>query len=255
MFTLADLIASSGAAPQLQLLLGTGVPKRFHAGLAAAAGAFPAFNPIAIRDGKPVAPGGELAHGDGGFTDNLGLMPLLARLVKHIIAFVNSNQPATANDQLQSYFHRLAVQNGRGDKTMNVVFPGVEYAKLLRGLEEAGRIGPAVFCQHLSVAKSELYNIAAYGGLKICWVYNFAPDAWREGLPNVIQGWLDRTTGLKDLRHFPYYETFAQNKPYVIKLNALQVNLLANLATWSITHPATRATIARWFGEDILPTQ
>ena len=34
-----------------------------------AAGAFPSFNPLAIRDGEPVTLG-DIPHGDGGFTDN-----------------------------------------------------------------------------------------------------------------------------------------------------------------------------------------
>ncbi len=122
-FTLADMIGSSGAAPQLTLILGQGVPDVARGALQRAAGAFPSFNPIAIRDGQVVRPGGEIAHGDGGFTDNLGLMPLLARQVRNIIAFVNSNSTYTGNTQLQSYFFSLGVQTGSGDKSMNAVFP------------------------------------------------------------------------------------------------------------------------------------
>jgi len=257
MFTLADVIASSGAAPQLQLMLGSDLPPRVRAAMAQAAGAFPAFRPFAIRDGKEVAPSGEIAHGDGGFTDNLGLMPLLARRVKHIIAFVNSNKPYTANEQLQSYFFPLAVQNGSGDKTMNAVFPKGKYRELLDGLDRVTKDGgPAVFCDTMSVSKNELYNIAAYDGLKLCWVYNFAASKWRADLPDALQHWLDpdpKKGGLKDLRHFPYYATFEENRPYVIKLNALQVNLLANLSAWSISTDTGRTRIREHFGDGVLP--
>ncbi len=123
MFTLADVIASSGAAPQLQLMLGASLPERVRGAAMQAAGAFPSFRPVAIRDGQVVAPSGEMAHGDGGFTDNLGLMPLLARQVRHVIVFVNSNKVYTQNDQLQSYFFPLSTQSGSGDKSMNAVFP------------------------------------------------------------------------------------------------------------------------------------
>jgi len=257
MFTLADVIASSGAAPQLQLMIGEGLPERVRGPLMEAAGAFPAFNPIAIRDGKPVTPSGELGHGDGGFTDNLGVMPLLARQVKHIIAFVNSNKPYTDNEQLQSFFFPLAVQTGNGDKSMNHVFESKEYRALLGGLDEATKGGgPAVFCQTLNVRANELYNIAAQTGVKVCWVYNHASDAWRSRLPDQIQTWLKPDTkkgGLKDLRHFPYYATFGENRPYVIKLNALQVNLLADLACWSITNDVSTKRIADYFGPAVLP--
>jgi hypothetical protein len=51
-FTLADMIGSSGAAPQLFLILGQGVPERARGALQKAAGAFPSFNPIAIRTAR-----------------------------------------------------------------------------------------------------------------------------------------------------------------------------------------------------------
>jgi len=255
MFTLADVIGSSGAAPQLQLMLGTGVPERARGALLRAAGAFPSFNPIAIRNGQPVTPSGELAHGDGGFTDNLGLMPLLARRVKNVIAFVNSNKHYTANDQLQSYFFPLASQDGSGDKTMNAVFPQAKYRELIDGLDQVTRAGgAAVFCQAMAVSKNEIYNIAAYDEVNVCWVYNHAADTWRQGLPDQMQAWLEppKQGGRKDLQRFPYFATFGENRPSVIRLNALQVNLLANLASWSITNEATRTRIRSAFGEDVL---
>jgi hypothetical protein len=256
MFTLADVIATSGAAPQLSLLIGDGVPATLRDRLRAAAGAFPAFHPLAVRDDKAVPSAGEMAHGDGGFTDNFGLMPLLARQVHHIIAFVNSNKTYTDNDQLQSYFFPLAVQTGNGDKTMNAVFPKDKYRVLLDGLDRAVKDGgPAVFCDTVTVAKNELYNIAEYDGLEICWVYNHASGSWHDGLPDGIKTWLKKPAdgGLKGLQHFPYYATFEENKPHVIKLTALQVNLLADLACWSITNDASTKRIGDYFGTAVLP--
>jgi len=257
MFTLADVIASSGAAPQLQLLLGGDVPAKARAALAQAAGAFPSFRTLAVREDSAVVQSAELPHGDGGFTDNLGLMPLLARRVKHIIAFVNSNQPFTSNDQLQSYFFPLAVRTGSGDKSMNAVFPKEKYRELLDGLDRVTKDGgPAVFCATTSVLENELYNIAPYDGLKVCWVYNAPASSWEAQLPDAIRTWLNgdpKKGGLKSLRHFPYYATFAENRPYLIKLDALQVNLLANLSAWAITTDAGRSRIREFFGDDVLP--
>ena len=117
------------------------------------------------------------AHGDGGFTDNLGLMPLLARRVKNVIAFVNSNKRLhriTIN--CSRTFFSLASQSGSGDKTMNAVFPQAKYRELLDGLDQATprTAVPPSFCQTLPVSKNEIYNIAVYDGLKVCWVYNHA---------------------------------------------------------------------------------
>lgn len=264
MFTLADVIASSGAAPQLTLLLGTGVPSRLRASLRTAAEAFPSFANTAVRDGEPIPTGDLFPHGDGGFTDNFGLMPLLARQVRNIIVFVNSNKTWTLNDQLQSFFIPVDVKDGGGDKSMNAVFEASRYKELLDGLDAATASGgPAVYCgrQAWSVHGNELYNIRTYDDLKICWVYNHAAGEWKKLLDATIRGWLDwtkasgtpRTDEVKALESFPYYATFGENRPRVIRLNPLQINLLADLAAWSITNTATVDAITGAFGEGVLP--
>ncbi len=110
----------------------------------------------------------------------------------------------------------------------------------------------------MKVTRNELYNIADYDGLKICWVYNHAAASWRGKLPDQVQTWLGdpedpKKPARKDLRHFPYYATFEENKPNLIKLNALQVNLLANLSAWSLTSEAGKQCIADAFGPDVVP--
>jgi len=97
--------------------------------------------------------------------------------------------------------------------------------------------------------------------LKICWIYNHAGGAWKELLHPAIRAWLDwtkesrlpRTDQTRALESFPYYATFAENKPRVIRLNPLQVNLLADLAAWSVTAPNAVAAMTRAFGDDVLP--
>ena len=266
-FTLADVIASSGAAPQLTFLLGDGVPARLRAPLIRAAEAFPAFTSFAVRGGQPGAATEELPHGDGGFTDNLGIMPLLARGVGNIIAFVNANKPHAANDQLQSFFMPLRVRDGSGDKSMNAVFERPRYKELLDGLDEAIRSGgPAVYCgRNWPVMANELYNVRAYN-VNVCWVYNHSAADWEQSLPRVVLQWLkdgrdskakNRGRQAKALEHFPHYATFGENKPSVIRLTALQVNLLADLAAWSVTDSRTVDAIVKAFaaekGPDVLP--
>jgi hypothetical protein len=259
-FTLADVIASSGAAPQLTLMLGDKVPERFRPSLRQASLAFPAFNNLAVRAGAPNPVSDELAHGDGGFTDNFGIMPLLARQVRNVIVFVNSMSEYRENEQLQSYFMPLEIRDGNGDKTMNPVFDRGKYLEVLRGFDTATTAGgPAVFCgRNWTVARNELYNIRGYSGLNICWVYNYEGRAWFDRLPAPIKSWLSPenpkqlSSQAKALQHFPYYKTFGENRTKVIKLNALQVNLLADLAAWSVRSRQSVEEIVKTFGADVL---
>jgi hypothetical protein len=260
-FTLADVIASSGAAPQLTLMLGDKVPERLRPALRQASLAFPAFNNLAVRAGAPNPVSAELAHGDGGFTDNFGIMPLLARQVHNIIVFVNSMSEYRDNEQLQSYFMPLEIRDGNGDKTMNPVFDREKYLQVLRGFDASTKArGGAIFCEkNWTVRGNELYNIRGYSGLNICWIYNYPGQAWRDGLPNEIKAWLtpanpsQLSTQAKDLQHFPYYKTFGENRTKVIKLKPLQVNLLADLAAWSISNKQAVDAIVQTFGADVLP--
>ena len=77
-FTLSDVIGSSGAAPA-ELLESKG----FHDL------GFPEFRHWPIHRVGEIDDE-EYGHGDGGHLENLGIMPLLARRVKNIIAFVNT---------------------------------------------------------------------------------------------------------------------------------------------------------------------
>lgn len=251
-FTLADVIASTGAAPQLALFLGSAVPPRFRQQLQQGAGFFPHFSHYAVRSNVPGSVTAGLPHGDGGFTDNLGLMPLLARQVRNILVFVNSNKDYDHNDQLQSYFQQLQVRDGSGDKSMNAVFDEARYAALIRHFDEqAPGNRPPVYCgRDWRVAANELYNIAAYDGLNICWVYNRPARGWEEELHRDGQHLLGLDDGSVEQGYeaFPWYDTFGQNKPRVIQLTAPQVNLLASLTSWIVTNGATRAYIAEHLG-------
>ena len=260
-FTLADVIASSGAAPQLTLMLGDNVPDRVKPALRQASLAFPAFNNLSVRAGTPNPVSAELGHGDGGFTDNLGIMPLLVRQVRNIIVFVNSSSEYRNSEQLQSYFMPLEIRDGNGDKTMNPVFEPEKYLQVLRGFDASTKArGGAIFCEkNWTVKSNELYNIRGYTGLNICWVYNHEGAAWVDTVPPEIQAWLNPpdpkklSDQAKDLRNFPYYRTFGQNRTKVIQLKPLQVNLLADLAAWSITNKQAVDAIVETFGEKVTP--
>lgn len=113
--TLADIMATSGAAPAfvVQYLndIGGGIAKVVGALFPGAApvtekiqkflGAidiFPRFRnwPVAFNR-KPIAV--ERAFGDGGYVDSYGLIPLLKRRVETAIVFINTNTPITRNEE------------------------------------------------------------------------------------------------------------------------------------------------------------
>ena len=49
-------------------------------------------------------------------------------------------------------------------------------------------------------------------------------------------------------RNFPWFSTFAENIPYVMRLKREQVTVLAGLAAWSITNPVSQKEIATALG-------
>lgn len=280
-FTLADVMAASGAAPVLPLLR-VDLPERVGRILSRATAMFPAFRAVTVRaDGASVTTTARTLHGDGGFMDNLALMPLLARQVKNILVFVNADREWGTNTTLESYFARLGTADESGDKRMNRVFGHQRYLELLANLNAAKAAGEAaVHCgTEWTVKENEIYNIRSYHGLNICWVYNHAADQWRKALPKTVQDWLGgppAAVGRGTERHrvgvgrrrfrwargpaaagkaeaaeledFPYYATFFENAPRMMKLNTLQANLLAELAAWSITETSVKAKVEAAFG-------
>jgi hypothetical protein len=185
-----------------------------------------------------------LLHGDGGFTDNLGLMPLLARQVKNIIVFINGKNEIDENISLKSLFWPVAeLDDSGGDRSMSVVFHADEYETLKAGLFKAAESGPAVFCMtHREVLPNELYNIRGYATPRICWVYNRAVPAWQALLPKETQTLMKES---RRFERFPWFRTFGENVPRVTRLTDDQVMMLAHLSYWNLTNPATRETIRK----------
>jgi hypothetical protein len=258
-FTLADMIASSGAAPLLALSRGVPIDA-----LKRATVTFPAFNHFSVRkngDGIEATPVvADLLHGDGGFSDNLGVMPLLARGVKNILVFVNGSEPFTDNESIESLFWALNKQEDTsGDRSMNAVFDSDKYWEVKKGLADAVRQGePPIYCgTGWHVHPNELYNVAEYNGLNICFINNEKVDAWVEQLPPDTRE-LVTSKGYKNIfntreflkrrafRNFPWFETFEQNAPFLIKLHAAQVMLLSQYTSWMLTDAGGRAAIEQY---------
>ena len=52
----------------------------------------------------------------------------------------------------------------------------------------------------------------------------------------------------KSFRNFPWFATFEQNKPNLIKLKAEQVTLLSQYTSWTVTNAAGRDAIEKTMG-------
>ena len=269
-FSLADVAASTGAAPQLQML--TGDPSsRMGALLRAASGVLPAFTHYVMRtpgDAPSIDPppqpklalSEEIPHGDGGFSDNIGLMPLLARQVTNIAAFVNTSQPyPEANRDIRSFFTPLGPPDGGGDKRYSKVFHKARYDELIDGLRtkrDDPDAPPLVYCDTgWEVLKNPRYNIQGYKGLNICWFYNYAPEAWKKPMhPDVRAVVEGRDPEAGNFERFPWLSTFLPNRPTrAMQMSVAQVNLLSNLTAWVIVHPETAGEIRETLGLPMPP--
>lgn len=248
-FTLADVIASTGAAPQLLLMIGEGFPAAVKSLVQSFAEYFPYFTHFAVRSGAPVLLTQELAHGDGGFGDNLGLLPLLARQVHNILVFVNtSTHDFEANDDVKALFFPVGPPDGSGDKTHNEAFEPGDYDRLLKGLQMQKREGkPLVYCdQNRNVRANAHFNVRAYSGLNVCWFYNAPAPEWESRLNDQVRALVtgrDQTDDGKNFEGFPWFSTFEQNKPHVIELTKAQVNLLSSLTEWIVSNNDTVRTV------------
>jgi hypothetical protein len=244
-FTLADVIASTGAAPQLFLMLGEGFPTKVKTIVQSFADYFPWFTHFAVRQDLPVLLTPEMAHGDGGFGDNLGVLPLLARQVHNLLVFVNtSTHDFEANDDLKALFFPVGPPDGSGDKSHNEVFEPGDYRRLLEGLQQQkADAKPLVYCdQNRNVRANAHFNVRAYGGLNVCWFYNAPAPQWEALLPDPVKALVtgrDQTDDGKNFDGFPWFSTFEQNKPHVIQLTTAQVNLLSSLTEWIVSNDET----------------
>jgi hypothetical protein len=256
-FTLGDVAGSTGAAPQLALVLGSFVPASFRERVQRVSEVFPAFHHVTLNSG----PGRnivteEIGHGDGGFGDNLGIMSLLARGVKNIMVFSNTvTKFAENNDDLKSLFFPVGPPDSSGNRTLNRVFwcsdrredgctpaeSGTYYRMLIDGLVARREAGKAqVYCAGpWKVRANDHYRVAAIeSGVNVCWFYTSSSTGWEATLPAqfraMVHG-LDKTKDGKNFDDFPWLKTFGQNKTHVIQLTTPQVNLLSNLTAWIVS--------------------
>lgn len=231
MFTLGDVIGTSGAAP-------AEYAERFKLEFLG----FPEY-----KYWSPEKVGGrtrakEYDFGDGGILENTGIMPFLRREVKKIILFVNGSTPLSADSSgtinlsssIPALFHSIPNQYGDKDFDDNIVFANQEnkYQKLVNTLIDLKKDGkPAIFVDKYQVTKQKRQGVAGGFDVEVMWVYNDVVRDWMKQLPVDIKIRLEaREFG----KQFPHYATFMENFPSIIDLRPEQANLAAHLSAWNI---------------------
>lgn len=241
-FTLADVIAMSGAAPEITIAEKCGHEEFF-----------PEFRHWAVNRERVLGDKNlrheakELEHGDGGDIDNLAVMPLLIRKVENILVFINTRAPFPRNadcnrisqedimvDDLISLFRPVEHHKN------NVVIEdrdGEKLQTLCQGFSERKRNGKSlVHCDRYDIRDNDRQTVRGSNyHPSICWVYLDGADDWFSELRDSGG---ETTSDLKARRgnfvNFPHYRTFGEQKGKLIDLKREQVHALANLAAWTV---------------------
>ena len=252
-FSLSDIMASTGAAPQ-----------DVTANLGLGALGFPEFNhiPISVPSGQnQVAE--EYPHSDGGHLENLGVMPLLARKVPKMFVFINTKKPFIPNEEnwLASSLNKslkalfVPVKNifSLSDFKTNIVFKNgeSELTKIIKQfadeIEQEQSSGEYVAKTAL-IASSTLitqgnkfYGVIEDHVVDVLWIYNCRSKAWEDKLADrelakIISKNKKLFGSQKGLEDFPHYGTFFENAKAVIGLTPSQTNLLTDLSYWVAKH-------------------
>lgn len=195
---------------------------------------------------------------DSGPDEYLGLMPLLVRGMRKVVAFVNTDIPIVKGQAviglekvIPSYFGIIPDQVGKGESyryassstdcglfcLKNQVFPKDYYLDLVEHLWQAKQDGkPVVYLQkNLPVLDNAKYGIKGGGLVDILWVYNDLPRNWLQRLDKQLQDKISKSDQFlsasgscesNDYR-FPHYNTMNE-----LKLSRVQVNMLFHLPVW-----------------------
>jgi hypothetical protein len=245
-FTLGDMIGCSGAAPG-EILIGQSL------------GQMPRFRHWNTTDISRGYSDHAYAHGDGGLSENLGLMSLLARRVKNIIVFINSDERVqeitpTKTDVIPRYAAAYFGEGGSdsflsGDYSKNKVFDRADYQNLKTAIyqkvlnKEALTFAGTYTIDSSSVDPDDLYGLAIGKDekytVKIYWVF-LSSDAWKKQIPPEVDAIVSKDGLYPDeFRNFPYLNTFLEGRGnglnrYIIDLTVRQVTAMAHLTSWTI---------------------
>ncbi|MFN7942802.1 MAG: hypothetical protein U0X73_14535 [Thermoanaerobaculia bacterium] len=183
--------------------------------------------------------------GDGGNLENQGIMPLLRRGLRKLIAFVNTetqlsqqgpNREVVVDSDLPPLFGlewnasqaRYVPISPSSPFRFNQVFDRATFDDLRSQLWNRAQAGATALAvqRNVAVAANEHYGVAA-GTTDVLWVYLHPVGWWWNRLDVGVRDWMD--VEFWNYSTFPNYTTVGQ-----LHLNDRQVNLLAHLASWNV---------------------
>lgn len=244
-FHLRDVLAASGAAPQ-EVTSAIGFRNL----------GFPEFRHWSMDETGVLPTTREMAHGDGGHIDNIGLIPLLARGVENILVFVNSETPfrnvlgpddAVGNHAM---YGDLIAFFGKG---RNHVIASAKACEGKTGCTPLRDLYDAYARKKLAgqpLVHCDAYGILARAGnprmphtskpTNICWVYLDAPAQWdAEVARSALDKWkADLQLKQNHMKDFPNFKTFFPATLEVINYRPEQVSALAHLTAWTVCRAA-----------------
>lgn len=239
--TLADIMGSSGAAPgEVNFALETlGFPK------------FNYWSPQALQNEKSL-PAARYAQLDGGLSEDLALMPLLARRVDRIVVFVNAekkvrvgNGPPEFPDYIEGLFGCPGAAGGWYHSTQVFETPALDEiaADVAKSIHEGG---PAVAASRLRVRRNTRFGVEPYI-VKIFWVFlegevagmnQKSSSNWIQKMPEKSEAHQMFDGQHSRFEHFPNYHTFAENQGLrvwdIIRMYPEQATLLAHYTSWTV---------------------
>lgn len=183
--------------------------------------------------------------GDGGNLENQGIMPLLRRGLKKIVAFVNtetqlsvagpgsevvvdSDLPPLFGLEWSATQARYVRISPSSPFRFNQVFDRATFDDLRQQLWTRARAGATALAvqSNVPVAANPHYGVSA-GTVDLLWVYLHPVSWWRGRLHDTVRAWMDVEPWNYEM--FPNYFTIDQ-----LHLDARQVNLLAHLTSWNV---------------------
>lgn len=181
--------------------------------------------------------------GDGGNLENQGIMALLRRNLRKIIAFVNtetqlsmSGNEVVVDSDLPPLFGlewsgaqgKYVPISSNSPFRFNQVFDRATFDDLRRQLWNRAQLGATAMAvqQGLTVLPNPHYGVAG-GTTDLLWIYLHPVNTWRRKLHDSVKLAMDLEP--LDYSMFPNYYTVDQ-----LHLNARQVNLLAHLTSWNV---------------------
>jgi len=241
---LGDVIGSSGAAPgELSFMVHTfGFPRFNH------------WSPQSL-DERGSVNDWRYAQEDGGLSENLAIMPLLARRVDRIVAFVNAQERVSVQmkacksaesytnafpDYIEALFGRVT----EGIYAHTQVFEPCELNRIADEVQNClANTNPAVVTTKLQVKANERFGVSPYE-VKVLWVFLEAKNEktgksvsgiWRDQIPLGPVRNRFKSGGLKN---FPNYRTFAESRGLriwpIIQLSEEQTTMLAHYTAWVV---------------------